>query len=186
MAFGMKWVTHLTTFTYGMLSDNNGQCSNIIRFKVDPGADATIIHGVNISHLQYSPSPATNAESIGGIVAIKTVTDLNLILEFRDSSHKPRRYSLPLALPHPDVPYLLAVDPGQIKSLEPINPKTKIPMEKISILGANVIMAFEMFFGLLIHKNVVIFERPLLPTERNTLLQVPRADYPDPLLPSYT
>ena len=53
MVFGRKWVSHLTSFTEGALSDNTGQLSNPILFKIDIGSDITVIHLSDIAKLQY-------------------------------------------------------------------------------------------------------------------------------------
>lgn len=169
----------------GVISDNAGQLSNPILFKIDTGSDATIIHLSEISHLQYTILGPAQVGSIGGSVAdIETVSNLNLILEFTEVRGKPNKYSLPLSIPCVDVPRLLAVASGQCEGLEPIDTVTKQILPKISILGANVIKAFEMFLGVEIHRNIVILERPLSSYERTSLVQVSPVDYPDPLLPS--
>jgi hypothetical protein len=72
----------------------------------------------------------------------------------------------------------MAVTSGQCKGLEPMG------LPKISILGANVLKAFEAFLGLEIHNNVVILERALTNYERAALIRVVPLNYPDPLLPS--
>jgi len=178
MAFGRKWVSHLTTFTAGLISDNRGQFSSSILFKIDPGSDSTIIHLSDIANLQYTTPGPTRASSIGGNVDVATVSNLNLILEFTELQGQPNKYSLPLAIPCKDVTRLMAVTSGQCKGLEPMG------LPKISILGANVLKAFEAFLGLEIHNNVVILERALTNYERAALIRVVPLNYPDPLLPS--
>ena len=184
MAFGRKWVSHLTSFTTGVISDATGQLSGPILFKIDIGSDSTIIHLSDVAQLQYTGLGPTRAGSIGGSIDIQTVSNLNLILEFTEVQGKPDKYSLPLPIPCADVPRLMAVAPGQCEGLEPTDKVTKQTLSKISILGANVIKAFRAFLGVEIHRNIVILERPLTNYERGALLQVPLVNYPDPLLPS--
>ena len=68
MAFGRKWISHLTSFTMGVISDNIGQVSNPILFKIDIGSDVTIIHLSDIAKLQYTIIGPAQIGSVGGSV----------------------------------------------------------------------------------------------------------------------
>jgi hypothetical protein len=183
VVFGRKWISHLTSFTKGVITDKNGNFSSPIQFKIDNGSDSTIIH---LSDLQYISLGSVQAGSIGGIVDdIETVSNLNLILEFTELHGKPDVYSFPLSIPCIDVPRLMAVTKGQCQGLEPIDTVTGLTLPKISILGANVMKAFKLFLGVEIHRNFVFLERSLTTLERNALIQVPLANYPDPISPSH-